>query len=125
MTHDGTSGYLATISSQGEQDFILESFPDATSYFFGAYQAPGSTEPNGGWRWVTPEPWSWTNWGASEPSNTGGVEDGAAFHSDGSWNDWSRASFPEASTLKGFIIEFGAYAVRTDESSFGALKARY
>jgi hypothetical protein len=42
--------------------------------WIGAYQnttAPDYSEPGGGWRWVTGEPWSYTNWRTNEPSDSG------------------------------------------------------
>ncbi len=66
-------GYLATITSQEEDDFIDNVF---NGYFWiGGYQLEGSTEPDGGWQWVTGEDWSYTNWFSGEPSNSVGAED--------------------------------------------------
>jgi hypothetical protein len=77
-TRDGVPGYLATITSAEEQAFVLSLVP-ATSrqyFFIGGVQDPAGGEPDGGWSWVTGEPWSYTNWSAdpAEPNNYGGTE---------------------------------------------------
>lgn len=71
----GTAGHLVTITSPAENAFLFESvLPGSPSdeIFIGAYQdrsAPDYSEPAGGWRWITGEPWEWTNWGSGEPNN--------------------------------------------------------
>ncbi|MCE5197516.1 MAG: lectin-like protein [Armatimonadota bacterium] len=66
-------GYLATVTSSSENEFIfnLAQQNDTVwgSYagwmlgpWLGGYQQTGSTEPDGGWRWVTDEPFTYTNW---------------------------------------------------------------
>lgn len=39
----------------------------------GGYQEDGAQEPDGGWRWVTDEPWSFTNWEYGQPDKAGGL----------------------------------------------------
>ena len=59
MSHDGRYGHLVTITTQAEYEFLragpLGSF--APAEWTGGFQAPGSPEPDGGWGWVTGEPW--------------------------------------------------------------------
>jgi hypothetical protein len=58
LTYNGLQGYLATVTSQAENDFINSNLPGATQYgqtWIGGYQdlsAPDYSEPAGGWRWV-------------------------------------------------------------------------
>lgn len=75
----GLNWHLATITSQAEQEFIASLLgpPPASSliveYWVGGFQLPGSTEPAGGWSWVTGEPFSYTYWGGTgfpEPNNS-------------------------------------------------------
>ncbi len=113
---EAEGGYLATIMSQEEQDFIMalvraaeEADPgdfDANYYWMGFFQDPnvdeGPDNPWGkreGWQWVTGEPlnydtststWDgYTNWGWNEPNNGWGAgEDFGCIHRDnGVWND--------------------------------------
>ena len=88
-------GYLATITSSAENDFIRTLFANGTAPFIGGYSE------NNVFRWVTGETFSYTNWQAGEPNNFNGVEDCAQFlGATGQWNDTSK-NFPNA-----FIVEY-------------------
>lgn len=76
-------GHLATITSQGELDFIvdltrndaywLEMSEEPYRYngpWLGAYQEEGADEPGDGWRWVTGEEFTWITPDDEEPNNT-------------------------------------------------------
>lgn len=57
---NGTSGYLATFTTQAEQSFVigfLGGGPQLEYLWLGGYQTPGSEEPYGGWNWITGEAW--------------------------------------------------------------------
>jgi hypothetical protein len=93
---DGVHGYLATITSAEENTFIeqnlLPSCSEA-SFWLGGYQdisAPDYSEPAGGWRWVTDEPWNFTNWSPGEPTNSNSqtTEEVLLINkNDAKWND--------------------------------------
>ncbi len=84
----GKNGHLATVTSQAENDFLMANFSDPQ--FLGGYQPDGSSEPAGGWAWVTGETWSYTNWAPSEPNNLLGTEKYLEFFAGGpKWNDIS------------------------------------
>lgn len=110
-------GYLATITSAGENDFVF-SLINSPEFFqgiggngagpaIGGYQPDGSPEPDGGWRWLTSEPWSYTAWAPGQPDNGGGVESRAHFWSgtqglpSPTWNDLT----PQDQNLGGYVIE--------------------
>jgi len=68
--YEGVQGHLMTITSQEEADlretlYTKTALPDAGKdrFWIGAYQPSGSPEPAGNWRWITGEPWGFTNWG--------------------------------------------------------------
>lgn len=87
---EAMGGYLATVTSQDEQDFInthIDSSGDLF-VFLGANQADGAAEPDGGWLWLNGEPWTYVNWGPGEPNNvtTYGNENTLQMH-NGVWND--------------------------------------
>ena len=45
-------------------------------YWLGGFQDtndPGYYEPDGAWKWVTGEPWSYANWKLGEPNDTGAL----------------------------------------------------
>jgi len=107
------NGYLATITSLEESDFITANLlpPPAgeNDVWVGGYQdvgAPDYSEPSGGWRWVTGEPWVYTNWIGGQPDNgsPSGNEDGLTLNSvyNGRWNDGTRPSL-----LPYYIVEYG------------------
>lgn len=70
--------HLATITSEAEADFVKgllqPSGPSNIAYHLGAIQLTGASEPRGDWRWVTGEPWIYTDWAPGEPNNNGGDE---------------------------------------------------
>ena len=86
-------GYLATITSSQENDFVF-GLINAPQYWFlgqfgpylGGYQPPGSSEPAGGWTWLTGEPWDFSNWAGGQPDNGGG-EEGLHYWNGSHWND--------------------------------------
>ncbi len=104
------NGHLVTITSAAESAFVLSLVntptcwvPNPYGYSFGpwigAYQLPGSVEPNGGWVWVTGEPMVYTNWLPGQPNNSCAPgEDHAHFMENtypargNSWNDLAPAS---------------------------------
>jgi hypothetical protein len=134
----GLQGYLATITSSREQDFIQQRVQG--NGWIGASDA----NTPGDWRWVTgPEAqendgagrqfWSggangsaisgrYANWQPNEPNNFGGDESYAhiignrnAYPNDpnalGKWNDL-RDAFPLGSpyTPQGYIVEYGGFS---------------
>jgi hypothetical protein len=92
-------GYLVTITSAEENAFVyslINSYSgDQIAPYTGGYQLPGSTEPDGGWVWMTGEPFVYTNWLPGEPNNYQGIENYLTFswpNTPGSlyeptWND--------------------------------------
>ncbi len=95
-------GYLATITSQQENDFVFgligadpACWRTLTAELYmgpwlGGYQPAGAPEPAGGWLWVTGEPFEYTAWLSVEPS--GPNEDrlhymGRTGSPDAAWND--------------------------------------
>src|SRR5207247_1453618 len=76
QSYAGYPGHLVTITSAAEDQFLVSSLPLGLDNHWrvGGYQdqtAPDYSEPAGGWRWVTGEPWSYTNWHAREPRGRG------------------------------------------------------
>ncbi len=108
-------GHLATITSEAENTFVLGLIPNPAFWYLdpnngegpwiGGWQPSGSSEPSGGWRWVTDETWSYAHWSGGEPNNNGGTEDRACFFGPGSlmgtvWND-----VPHDARERGYIAE--------------------
>ena len=79
---EARGGYLATITSSEENDFIVPLLRDLAFWrwirsnpnhyagpWIGGYQEQGSAEPDGGWSWITDEPFEFTDWLEGEPNN--------------------------------------------------------
>lgn len=102
-------GYLATMTSADENQFIVDTFLQsniaARHYWLGGYQLNNNSEPAGNWAWVTGEQWNYTNWTSLEPNNIGGDEDYLQFYMRdgkvGAWNDLHVDSLTD-----GFFIEY-------------------
>ena len=111
-------GYLATITSQAETGLIYDLIKnnpaiwhdrsgDAYGPWLGGIQPAGSSEPAGGWIWVTGEPFVYSRWADGEPNNRFGTEDrihffGRAARTGDLWNDNAAA---DAETF-GYVVEY-------------------
>jgi hypothetical protein len=120
-------GYLATITSQEENDFVYDllTFPDTVVWsnflnvnngntwskgpWIGGHQEPGSPEPSGGWGWVTGEPFNYTNWhytGSGQPNDSAPNQDSVHYIGHGYdnpqpyWNDLAGSEL-----LPGYVVE--------------------
>jgi len=100
--------HLVTIQSAEEQSFVATQIASGTPFlnaWMGLRQDPKSTEPAGGWRWVTGEPLSgYTNWwlGVPQPDNnacSAGVSENFAMWAKqwgGAWADVTADAVPAA-----------------------------
>lgn len=113
-TKYGETGYLTTITSQAENDFV------AARLLSAGWMGASDIANEGDWKWVTgPENgtsfWSgasgggtvggrYANWGSGEPNNSSN-EDCAQFLTGGSgkWNDLPCSSH----NLPGYVVEYG------------------
>lgn len=113
-TMNGATGYLATVTTQAENDYLVGRLQG--DGWFGASDA--ATE--GDWQWVTgPESgtsfWAglsdgapvsgrFSNWSGGEPNNSSNNEDCSIYYSDGSgWNDLDCSySFNQY-----YVVEYG------------------
>jgi hypothetical protein len=78
-------GHLVTLTSEAENSFVANLSPG--DFILGGYQDRASSqysEPAGGWRWVTNEPWTFSAWQPGEPQN-GGWPDERGEHYLGWW----------------------------------------
>jgi len=91
----GTIGaHLATVPS-AEEDTFVHHVVGETEVYLGAFQPSSSCEPSCDWKWVTDEPWNYTNWSPGEPNNSRGnaEQDCLRTYPDGSWDD-ARNEYP-------------------------------
>jgi hypothetical protein len=113
-------GHLVTITSQEENDFVFDLVNDDIYWgyqgngwrvgaWIGAYQEGGSAEPDGGWNWITGEPFEYANWMEGQPNsnpnyapeNENVINFGFAKSRVDTWND--RRDY---SQVYAYIIEF-------------------
>ncbi len=130
-TYLGLTGHLATVTSQAEQDalFVLLGGVDALSHhWLGGFQqssAPGAAE---GWRWITGEPWMYTNWGTTAEPDSGGGENGLQMQfglqgdnpNAGHWNALPRTAaidFSPLGSYSGYIVEYETSAAVAEAPS--------
>lgn len=112
-------GYLATITSQGENDFVFNSVVagqisnGSTVAYIGGALTPG----DGAWRWYNGDEngdvfynngasSGYTNWRDGEPNNYGGNENILVMEGDGTWNDAPRYY----GAAVGFVVEFSDFS---------------
>jgi hypothetical protein len=98
LSYSGMSGHLATITSEKENNFV-SSLGSVDGCWLGGFQSAGSSEPNGGWQWVTGESWSYTNWNSGEPNDMGN-ENALQFWNSNVWND------KNGNNMYGYIVEY-------------------
>jgi len=83
-------GYLLTITTQDEYNFIMKNLIEKDA-LDGGYWIGGTEEGTPGkWRWVTGEPFNFTNWdfNSGEPNDwNGNAEDFIEMRTNGMWND--------------------------------------
>ncbi|MDZ4778952.1 MAG: lectin-like protein [Planctomycetia bacterium] len=118
LTYDGLTGYLATITSAVETDFLQQRLPNGGPKWIGASDAASEGE----WRWMTgPETgelfWqgaqdgtavSYADWNSGEPNNSFlRGEDHAAFGEGQGhrWNDLPNDGI-DRTWVNGYIVEF-------------------
>jgi streptogramin lyase len=109
MSYDGSPGYLATVTSAAENEFLGSQFQsglgDRGNVAWIGLTDVGHTND---WTWVTGEPFSYSNWAGGEPNNPG-VEDWVGYWNveapAWSWNNFLLDDYAPG-VLYGFIVEF-------------------
>lgn len=121
---EAVGGHLVTVGSVEENGFVFDLIDDDPALWddsnpnhnhgvgpcIGALQPDGAPEPGGRWRWVTGEPWLYTNWAPGQPNDNVGVpgqQNRAAFLGYGqlmgpTWNDVA-----DYLLQPGYVIEIG------------------
>jgi hypothetical protein len=92
-------GYLATITSAQEKDWVLGNLAIGSS---SAWLGGTDSAVEGTWAWVNGESWSYTNWNAGEPNQVG-EEDALMMYGNGTWND---APITYTAANFGYVIEW-------------------
>lgn len=112
LTFFGRQGYLATVTSAAENQFIVSKIQGQ------GWMGASDEQTENVWKWMTgPEAgtqfWQglssgnvvgglYNNWASGEPNNAGN-EDYAHFLTNGQWNDYPLA----LGSIQGYVVEFG------------------
>lgn len=116
LTFNGQQGYLATITSQWENDFIYNGFAAQNIDLWGYYIGGVRDSVTSQWSWIqannTLETVTYTNWAAGQPDNYTGSQNYMTFMHNGQWDDGDfHNGFDFVNNVhyhKGFVVEFGA-----------------
>ncbi len=112
-------GYLATITSNEEAEFVFRLIDDPAFWtqaspsapligpWIGAVQSVAGPEPAGGWRWASAEAFAYTAWAPGQPDNGRGVEDRIHYLGTNTTRrgDWADAA-PTSTEPVAFVIEY-------------------
>lgn len=128
-TWNGEPGYLVTLTSQAENDFVYWEVlggdapaPEGDPWI-GGYQNSSQSDPLENWHWVTTEPWDFTNWAPGEPNDYdelwGEMYLQFTPNGGGMWNDHHSLN------PKPMIIEYSGDVVATEPTSWDRVKTMY
>jgi hypothetical protein len=126
LGNTGKPGHLICIGSAAENMFVYQKVQGhyiwlglTDSEKRGGKEA--GNDRNGGWRWLTGEPYIFQSWRSTEPNEweaTG--EDGVAIESSGRWADWPNGADGQMDTFRhASMIE---WETRSSEPVPGAIK---
>ena len=120
-SYEGEPGYLVTITSQDEQNFIngkttaqniwtglTDNASEGTWYWMDGPEAGTIIGSGTGNSFIT-VPGQYSNWCSNEPNECCSGEDYMVTNWNGGscWNDYGLPSFPNPASVKGYIVEYG------------------
>ena len=113
-------GYLATLTSQDENDFVFGLVCSCDYWYsrpgshlwagpwLGGRQRAGAPEPDSGWEWVSGERFDFVNWSPGQPNNVGDQDalnfGESPFYWLPTWNDVSSLD----TAIRGYVVELSA-----------------
>jgi len=123
---EAMGGHLATITSKAEHDWIVATFGDRLVGNEVLWLGGVRDSAAGAWRWITGEPFEYTNWQPTQPNS---INFPAfivqylhrAFGADPGWNDLDFLNQKTLSAIKGFLVEWDSPAgppVATKDAPF-------
>lgn len=104
---ESLGGHLAVITSEDEQNFIdnLIKTSSKSSFWLGGYEVGYDN-----WKWITGEPWNYTNWKRGQPDHSfGDTENYLGIWEGNGWNDFTNNSTGSNIGNMGIICEWDYY----------------
>jgi hypothetical protein len=106
----GTTGMTVTLATTAKRayldDVVIETTGSVGTGLTDLWLGGSDSATEGSWKWVTGEPWSYTNWASIQPD--GGPEQNYLRYKEG-WDDWfgtpTVSGFPV--TMRGYLLERG------------------
>ncbi len=114
ITYNGVNGHLATVTSEAENQFIVDNVYILAN---GAWTWLGATDSvtEGDWKWITGEPWNYSNWDEGQPDNAAN-ENYLHYWYGGTWNDNNSNNYGNG--IYSYIVEFEGNATTKGFLSF-------
>jgi hypothetical protein len=113
LYYDGIQGHLVTITSSEESNFLTNSLKEWQwngNRWTGAYQVNGTGTSNLGWKWITDEPFVFTNWNPGEPNDASWGIDSENNMTISTWFSPTVGTWYDApgnpGYVAGYIVEF-------------------
>lgn len=114
-------GHLATITSQEENQWIMDIFVTGLPQGLSLWLGGTKDNPTRQWTWITGEPFTFTAWGSNEP---GGTDEFALCFSQMSrgWGDIRTSGIGSADRRGGYLIEWddGAKSMPANPASIAS-----
>lgn len=111
-THNGMSGYLATITSAAEQLFLnalnaafTASSPSHSGTYTTAWLGATDKDSEGNWIWSNGEAFTYSNWAWGEPNNWLNEDYVMGWYSGDKWNDSWNNPIPG---IQKYVVEYDA-----------------
>ena len=125
-TFDGEPGYLVTITSADEQNFV-----NSKVSAYNIWTGLSDENQEGYWKWMdgpeagtvirigsTDQSGKYNNWASGEPNNWGSGEDYMVMKWSGGtqWNDFGPPATTSTSQIGGYLIEYGTWTDPTQST---------
>ncbi|MEO5915353.1 MAG: lectin-like protein [Luteolibacter sp.] len=122
------AGHLVTLSSIAENQFVREVANRQSVWCgltdderFGGHEA--GAHPRDGWKWITGEPLTFSNWKPSEPDDWSAAGEDAVFiERYGHWCDTGNGVGQQAPTNLGFVVEWETRSPKPVEGAIALQK---
>ncbi len=115
LSHEGLPGYLATITSAEENQFLYDTFLASMTGYPRFWIGATDEAEEGHWKWITGESFEFHDWIAGEPNNSRGIENYAFIWRGDSPQPWGWNDSPDVAGHDGkefgFFVEYSHFTV--------------